>query len=94
MAAAPVVKESLTTDPAPAQDYATPLEPGAEIVGLTRQQAELLVTLVRTRGHRCDSISRASRPPFGPDLRLRCNDHRYSYDVEDHGGRWKITVKD
>jgi hypothetical protein len=27
-------------------------------------------------------------------FRVSCNDHRYKFDLEDHGGKWSVKVGD
>jgi len=51
-----------------------------------------LAALVRRKGLRCDRVSMVSKHIFGRGFTLRCNDFDYSYNIEDAGGRWRITA--
>ena len=75
---------------------ATPIEPNAVIdSGFTKtaQVIEELVGLVRANGYRCDSVSVARRMLMSSGFVLLCNSARYEYEIEDKGGRWRVTVK-
>lgn len=60
---------------------------------LTRTQVYAMAELVRVYGYRCDTVSAASPWLFSRGFNLKCNRFRYSYDLEDRGGRWEVTVK-
>ena len=60
------------------------------------KEAELinaLVGLVRHRGYACSSVSAALPFIFGGGYTLRCNNNRYSYEIRDIGGNWRVFVK-
>jgi hypothetical protein len=76
-----------------AQVSATPVEPGAMISNdVTSEQVAALAALVSASGYRCDTVSGATRFIFSHGFNLYCNNHRYSYEIEDKGGRWTVTV--
>lgn len=71
----------------------TPREDGAIVTKLSDDQVEALVTLTRAYGYRCDSISAAMPWAFSYGFTLRCNGYRYSYEIEDRGGTWVVTIE-
>jgi hypothetical protein len=66
----------------------------------TRSTAELgmeqiksgLVALVRLNGYKCDTLTKWRPMRFSRGYEVSC-DLYYSYEVEDKGGRWVVTVK-
>ena len=46
---------------------------------------------IRSNGYRCDSISDFRGFYFGSGFVVHCNDGRYTYEVEDKGGRVIVT---
>jgi len=58
-----------------------------------KEAAQAAVKIVRLYGYRCDSIS--SFQPFimGGGFTLNCNSYRYTYELEDVGGRIVVKVK-
>ena len=65
--------------------------------GIVKQErkvkAQAAATMVKIYGYRCDSIS--SFMPFilSAGYKISCNNYRYSYELEDKGGRWVVTVQ-
>ena len=53
------------------------------------------VELVRNAGYRCNSVSSLIPFVFSPLTggTLKCENYRYTYEIEDKGGRWIVTVK-
>jgi hypothetical protein len=52
------------------------------------------VATVHNNDYRCDSITAAHPYFFGNNgVVLRCNNGRYTYDIEDKGGHWVVTVE-
>lgn len=79
-----------------ASPLATPIERDAVISDDFKGKAdviEALVTVVRSKGYRCDSVTRVGVSLFSRAIHLGCNQFRYRYDVEDKGGNWTVTVK-
>ncbi len=73
-----------------------PIESDATIYDEFKGNSELmneLVTLVKENDYRCDSISGVRPFIMSHGFALICNRFRYSYDIEDKGGHWKVTVK-
>lgn len=74
----------------------TPLEPDAQILlSLKGKQAlfDHLAATVRANGYACESISAVRTMFLADGFVLTCNRFRYDYDVEDKGGRWRVTVR-
>lgn len=71
---------------------ATTIEPDAQ-VGVTRDVAISLAELIKIYGYRCDSISGARKFLTGRGFVVNCNNYRYTYEIEDKGGRWVISVQ-
>lgn len=55
---------------------------------------DALVTMVRSQGYRCDSVSYVDKWMLKVGFTIRCNNFRNEFAIEDHGGRWIIKVKD
>jgi hypothetical protein len=51
-----------------------------------------LVALIRLNGYKCDTLTKWHPMRFSRGYEVYC-DLYYSYDVEDKGGRWVVTVK-
>lgn len=56
-------------------------------------QAQAAAELVKAYGYRCDSISSFQSFIMGGGYKINCNSFRYTYELEDKGGRWVVTVK-
>lgn len=71
-----------------------PLDGDASIYqGMSRVQVDALVVMTRLSGFKCDTVSAARPLVFGgPGFSLMCNNWRYSYEVQDRGGRWRVVV--
>ena len=77
---------------------AAPLERGATYKddwgeAKAQQIANELSLLVRLRGWKCDTVSSVQLWVFSPGFDLVCNGFRYSYEIEDKGGKWTVRVK-
>ena len=62
---------------------------------LTRVSHKLAIILgehVRRFGFVCDSISSINPFIMSEGFNVYCNNHRYSYDIENRGGNWIVTV--
>ena len=78
---------------AAAQAQAQSIEPGAEIhKNVPRSAAVALAQLVQLYGYSCNSISAVTPFAFSRGFYVYCNNWRYSYEVEDRGGNWIVTV--
>ncbi len=49
--------------------------------------------LIRAHGFRCDSVSGMVPFMFSTGYHVYCNQHRYSYEIEDRGGNWVARLK-
>ena len=55
--------------------------------------ASLVADYVEALGYSCKSISAFTMSPWtNKKFTLTCNAYRYSYDIEDKGGIWTVTV--
>jgi hypothetical protein len=73
------------------------LEPNAVINDGSWEDEEgainFAVKMVRLNGYRCDSVNALFHLSWGrPGAVLKCN-YRYTYDIEDKGGHWVVTVE-
>lgn len=57
-----------------------------------QEQAQAAAKLVIAYGYRCDSISSFNKMAFSSGFTINCNRFNYSYDIEDVGGRYVVTV--
>ncbi|MDX8521128.1 hypothetical protein [Mesorhizobium dulcispinae] len=82
----------IATTPALAQS--APIEPDAVISDqISRSILEPAVNMVRLHGWRCDSIS-ALRPfLMSRGFAVVCNGFNYTYNFEDKGGNWIVSVE-
>ena len=55
-------------------------------------RTEWAVILVKLEGYRCDSISSLTPMTFSPGYTLNCNGYRYTYDLKDVGGNWRVSA--
>ena len=56
--------------------------------------ASLVADYVEALGYSCKTISAFGMSPWSSKkFTLTCNAYRYSYDLEDKGGRWIVTAK-
>lgn len=60
---------------------------------VTEEQKDAAMQVIQINGYTCDSI--AGMIPFitSEGYNVYCNDHRYSYEIENKGGNWVVTVK-
>lgn len=71
---------------------ATTIDKDAQVT-IPKDVALSLAQLIKIYGYRCDSISGARQFLSGRGFVVNCNDYRYTYEVEDKGGRWIVTVQ-
>lgn len=69
----------------------TPIDGKSEHIQ-NHAQAQAAANLVKAYGYRCDSISSFSSFIMGGGYKLNCNGFNYTYEIEDKGGRWVVTV--
>ena len=85
-----------TPDEKQSPDTIVPIEPRAVIYDELKGETKLmndLTSLVKENDFRCDSISSLIPFIFSNGFELSCNRHRYTYEIEDKGGHWIVTVK-
>ena len=73
-----------------------PIEPDAVLIDHsadTIHDINELVRLVRTDDYRCDSVSSFRPLIFSQGFQLGCNNFAYTYDIQDKGGHWIVTVE-
>lgn len=59
---------------------------------LTEKNIVGVVGLVVFNGYKCDTLSAITPFAFGTGFYVYCNQYSYSYDVEDKGGNWVVTL--
>ena len=77
---------------------AAPLEEGAQYEsGWTPEHAQAIANdvsyLIKQAGYRCDTVSSVLKWFWGVGFNVNCNNHRYSYEIEDQGGNWVAKLK-
>lgn len=65
---------------------------GATRGNLTAKQVNAVKKMIQLYGYRCDSVNFAMRSNWSGVIDVTCNNGRYSYDLEDKGGRWVVTL--
>lgn len=50
------------------------------------------IGMIALKGWCCDSISAATAHLLSTGFTVHCNGYRYSYDFEDRGGTWTVTL--
>lgn len=51
-----------------------------------------LSAVIHLNGYKCDTISGIAPMSISYGFYVHCNQYRYSYEVEDRGGQWKVTL--
>ena len=51
-----------------------------------------LAGMIRLWGWRCDTISSARLLVFSTGYKVSCNRYRYTYLIQDRGGRWVVEL--
>jgi len=59
---------------------------------LQDNEIKAVQALINLHGYKCDSVNFAMRSPWDGDIEVTCNDYAYSYEVEDKGGNWVVTL--
>lgn len=57
-----------------------------------KPKAQAAAAIVKIYGYRCDTISAFQPMVFSDGYTISCNRFRYTYELEDKGGRWVVTV--
>ena len=66
---------------------------GGSVKGnLTNKQVLAVQKMIQLYGYKCDVVNFAMRSNWSGDIDVSCNNYRYSYDLEDKGGIWRVTV--
>jgi hypothetical protein len=76
-------------EPAPIEKNAVLLNDSKE----WRAWTEDLVRLVRSNNFSCESVSSSGLMLLSRGYVLSCNQFRYTYDVQDKGGHWIVSVR-
>jgi hypothetical protein len=58
----------------------------------TPAQQSAAQTLIRASGYDCQTISAMLPFALSEGYHVYCNNHRYSYELANHGGRWSVTA--
>ncbi|MEJ1414311.1 MAG: hypothetical protein RPU90_12150 [Candidatus Sedimenticola sp. (ex Thyasira tokunagai)] len=64
----------------------------AEFSHVTMKQVRAAQTIVKAHGYRCDTVDEMQPFILGGGFTIYCNNWKYSYELEDKGGRWVVTV--
>jgi hypothetical protein len=59
---------------------------------MTPKQVQAAQKLIKLYRYKCDTVDSALRSPWDGSISVSCNGFRYNYELEDVGGRWKVTV--
>ncbi len=60
---------------------------------VTKTQIEGAQGLIQLLGYACSSVYAMTSFLFGGGYVVVCNGGRYTYELEDKGGNWVVTVK-
>ena len=77
-------------------ELSTPIDSGAAFSDELEGQTEFFedtAKLIRASGYKCDSISYAFQMLRSRGFVFACNGAAYTYNIEDKGGTWRVTVK-
>lgn len=88
-AAADIAAHAKKEEPTPIEKREDLFEDSKEWLALI----EKLVRLVRSNDFSCESVSGARPMLTATGYVLRCNRFRYSYDIQDKGGHWVVSVR-
>ena len=67
---------------------------GGSVKGnLTDSQVDAVQGLIKAFGYSCNKVDFALRSSWSGDIDIICNNYKYSYLVQDKGGKWIVTVK-
>lgn len=70
----------------------TRFEPRADTHGMEDDVIKFFIAQVVGSGYRCDTISNIRPMITKRGVELICNKYAYTYEIEDRGGRWTVTV--
>jgi hypothetical protein len=87
---------SLPSSVQPLGSNRTPIEKDAVLYKDSAEDLDLidkLAKIVRSNDDRCDSISAARPMLMSVGFVLSCNQFQYTYDIQDKGGHWLVTVE-
>ncbi len=59
---------------------------------VTMEQVQAAQAIVKAYGYTCDTVDEMQPFVFGGGFTIHCNNWKYSYKLEDKGGRWVVTV--
>ena len=59
---------------------------------ISTEQKNISKKLIVAFGYKCDKIDSIIRSEWDGDYSITCNDYRYSYEIEDKGGNWVVTL--
>ncbi|HHX8286271.1 MULTISPECIES: hypothetical protein [Vibrio] len=78
-----------------APSFAIPVENDAVISKDFENNPQLyeeVANLIRLYGYKCDSLSALRPMVFSRGFVAVCNRFSYTYEIEDKGGRWVVTL--
>ncbi len=59
---------------------------------VTMAQVKAAQKLIQIDGYKCDNVDEMLPFILGGGFYVYCNNWQYSYELEDKGGRWIVTV--
>ncbi|MGF1868121.1 zinc ribbon domain-containing protein [Enterovibrio norvegicus] len=74
----------------------TLLESGAKVPNGIKENPEAinqLTNIIGMNGYKCDTVSGIVEMAFTRGFSVYCNKHNYSYEIEDKGGNWVVTLQ-
>jgi hypothetical protein len=61
--------------------------------GITQAKVEAAKGMIRYSGYTCDSVDSMRSLVWSAGFSVVCNGFRYSYELKDIGGNWRVYVK-
>jgi len=68
-------------------------EGASSVTEITEVQKEAAKQVIQMNGNTCDSIISMRKFITSEGYYVYCNDYRYSYEIENKGGNWTVTIK-
>jgi hypothetical protein len=71
---------------------ATPDRPAApDPCDATAEKRQAAATMIRLTGYDCKTVGKMCPYIFSEGYTVYCNNLRYVYEIENHGGKWSVT---
>ena len=59
----------------------------------SKKQRDFAARAIRASGYDCASADSVCPYVFSEGFSVACNKYRYSFEIENHGGRWSVVAK-